>query len=75
MSYNTNLSIFDRSSGVISNGLNESTPQIKFENGLPFMIPFAMKTEMSAENNQSIQIENDMCAMVTEVNTIENNHI
>ena len=73
MSYDTNIFIIDRSSSVIINGLNEPTPQIKFESGLPFMIPFAMKSEMSAENNQSIQIENDMCVTVTEVNTIENN--
>ncbi|CDY56387.1 BnaCnng30200D [Brassica napus] len=95
MSYNTSISILDRSSGVIGNELNESTPQIKFESGLPFMISFAMGTEMFAEIIQNIQIpsmlktytsnkldkkipygnltENDMCAMVTEVNTIENN--
>ena len=64
MSYITNILIINRSSGVIGNGLNESTPQIHFESGLLFMISFAMKTEMSAENNQSIQIENDVCAMV-----------
>ncbi|KAL0696980.1 hypothetical protein Bca4012_064160 [Brassica carinata] len=57
MSYNTSISIFNRSNGAIGNGLNESTPQIQFESGLPFMIPFAMRTEMSAETIQSIQIQ------------------
>lgn len=70
-------------------------PQIQFESGLPFMILFAMRTEMSAETVQNIQIQsmlrsytsnkldknkpygnlfgNGICAMVTEVNTIEVN--
>ncbi|WZY70548.1 hypothetical protein YC2023_002788 [Brassica napus] len=73
MSYNTSLSILDRSNGVIGNGLNELTPQIKFESGLPFLISFAMRTEISAGINLSIHIENYMCAMVTEVSTIKNN--
>ena len=49
MSYNTSISIFDRSSEVIGNGLNESTPQIQFMSGLPFMILSVMETKMSAE--------------------------